>query len=158
MIFKELYKECCESCDHNVEAPSVKIIPVPRVHEVTDYGDYKGNPFSRQDIYIALKNDEVSRAMAKMTESYDMNSEDEEWLNKLNSEFHAENDLHGHVSEEDFELMVDIFERPVYCSSDDYPDANGAADLCVDLGSREAIASVYGYWMKKKEAKTWITS
>ena len=73
MIFKELYKECC---DHNVEAPSVKIIPVSRVHEVTDYGHYKGDPFSRPDIYIALKNDEVSRAMAKTTESHDMDTED----------------------------------------------------------------------------------
>ncbi|RVW34173.1 hypothetical protein CK203_092821 [Vitis vinifera] len=92
MIFKELYKECC---DRNVEAPSVKIIPVPG-------------------------NDEVSRAMAKTTASYDMDSEDEEWLKKLNN---------------------------------DYPDANGAADLCVDLGSREAIACVYGYWMKKRKRK-----
>lgn len=150
MIFKELYKECC---DRNVEAPSVKIIPVPGVHEVTDYGDYKGDPFSRPDTYIALKNDEVSRAMAKTTASYDMDSEDEEWLKKLNSEFHAENDLHGHVSEEDFELMVDAFEKAVYCSPDDYPDVNGAADLCVDLGSREAIACVYGYWMKKRKRK-----
>ena len=40
---------------------------------------------------------------------------------------------------------MDAFEKAVYCSPDDYLDANGAADLCVDLGSREAIASVYGY-------------
>ena len=40
---------------------------------------------------------------------------------------------------------MDAFERALYCSPNDYLNANGAADLCVALGSREAIASVYGY-------------
>ena len=40
---------------------------------------------------------------------------------------------------------MDAFERVVYCSPDDYLVATRATDLCVDLGSREAIASVYGY-------------
>lgn len=150
IIFKELYKECC---DRNVEAPSVKIIPVPGVCEVADYGDYRGNPFSRPDTYITSKDDEVSRAMEKRTASYDMDSEDEEWLSKLNNEFHADNDLHGQVSEENFELMVDAFEKAVYCCPDEYPDGNGIADLCVDLGSREAISSVYDYWMKKRKRR-----
>ena len=150
MIFKELYKECC---DRNVEAPSVKIIPVPGVHEVPDYGNYKGSSFSRPDTYISLKDDELSRAMARRTASYDMDSEDEEWLNKLNSKFSAENDLQCQISEENFELMVNAFEKVVYCSPDDYPDENGAADLCGDLGSREAITSVYSYWMKKRKRK-----
>ncbi|KAH0969025.1 hypothetical protein GBA52_029110 [Prunus armeniaca] len=43
--------------------------------------------------------------------NYDMDSDDEEWLKKFNSDFFAENELHDHVSEDNFELMVDRLRR-----------------------------------------------
>ncbi|BBG96971.1 Enhancer of polycomb-like transcription factor protein [Prunus dulcis] len=101
-IFKDLYKECS---DRVVPAPAIKFIPVPGVREVPGYADSHSTPFDRPESYIYLNDDEVSRAMAKRTANYDMDSDDEEWLKKFNSDFFAENELHDHVSEDNFELM-----------------------------------------------------
>lgn len=147
-IFKELYRECS---DHNVETPSVKIIPVPGVQEVSGYGDSNNTPFTRPpDSYINFQGDEVTRAMEKRSANYDMDSEDEEWLKTLNED----NELQECVSAENFELVVDAFEKALYCSPDKYYlDEETADNLCIDLGSREVVQSVYEYWMNKRKQK-----
>ncbi|KAJ7970553.1 Enhancer of polycomb-like protein [Quillaja saponaria] len=144
LVFKDLYKECSEL---NVPAPSPKSIPVPGVHEVSDYGDSCGVPFQRPDAYISMNGDELSRAMAKTTANYDMDSEDEEWLTKLN------NELQEHVSVDNFELMVDAFEKAFYGRPDDFSDEKAATDLCPDLGRRDVVEAVFSYWMRKRKQK-----
>lgn len=149
-IFKELYKECSH---RNLQAPVEKFIPVPGVLEVSGYGDSCDAPFLRPDSYITLDGDEVSRALANRTSNYDMDSEDEEWLNQFNNESCAGNDLYEHVTEDNFELMFDAFEKAFYCSPDDYSDEKAASSLCPDLGRREVIQAVYKYWIKKRKQK-----
>jgi hypothetical protein len=148
-LFKDLYKECS---DRNMLAPAVKNIPVPGVLEVLDYWNGNTTPFRRPDSYISVKDDEVSRAMARSTASYDMDSEDEKWLEKFNKENFTENELHQHVSENTFELMVDAFEKAYYFSPDDLPDEKAAANLCLDMG-RSVVEAVYNYWVKKRKQK-----
>lgn len=150
LIFKELHKECCE---RNVTATTVKNIPVPEIREVSDYGDSNSVPFMRPDSYIHLKGDEVSRALARRTSNYDMDGEDQEWLNRLNNEISWENDVDGPVSEEKFELMVDAFEKAFYCNPDDYSNEKAVADLSPYLSSREVVEAVYSYWMRKRKQK-----
>lgn len=149
-FFKDLYKECS---DRNMLAPTVKNIPVPGVVEVLDYWNGNTTPFRRPDSYISVKDDEVSRAIARSTANYDMDSEDEKWLEKFNKEKFTENELHQHVSENTFELMVDAFEKAYYFSPDDLPDEKAAANLCPDLGRSEVVEAVYNYWMKKRKQK-----
>ncbi|KAJ7942378.1 Enhancer of polycomb-like protein [Quillaja saponaria] len=144
LVFKDLYKECSE---RNVPAPSSKCIPVPGVHEISCYGDDNDVPFQRPDAYISFNGDELSRAMAKSTANYDMDSEDEEWLTKLNNEFQER------VSVDNFELMVDVFEKALFCNPDDFSDEKAAAVLCLDLGGREVVEAVFSYWMKKRKQK-----
>ncbi|KAA8544743.1 hypothetical protein F0562_019553 [Nyssa sinensis] len=150
LVFKELYRECSE---RNVQAPTVKTIPVPGVYEVTGYADNDSVPFLRPDSYISLNDDELSRALAKRTANYDMDSEDEEWLNKFNDESFAESELHEQVSKENFELIIDAFEKALYCSPDDYSVEKAAVNLCLDLERKEVIEAVYSYWLRKRKQK-----
>lgn len=150
LLFKDLYKECS---DRNMLAPIVKNIPVPGVLEVLDYRNGNNTPFCRPDSYICVKGDEVSRAMARSTANYDMDSEDEKWLERFNNECSTENEHHQHVSEDTFELIVDAFEKACYFSPDDLPDEKAAANLCPDLGRSEVVGAVYNYWMRKRKQK-----
>ncbi|KAL2458665.1 Enhancer of polycomb-like transcription factor protein [Abeliophyllum distichum] len=88
LICKELYKKCS---DHNVQGPATSVIPVPGVREVM-VPPYTDNiPYVRPDSFITVKDDERARALDKRTANYDMDSEDEEWLKKFNTEFNVEN-------------------------------------------------------------------
>lgn len=149
-IFRDLYKECAE---RNTPASSVKVIPVPGVSNVPDYGDGCNTPFIRPNSYISLNGDEVSRAMAKRTAIYDMDSDDEEWLKKLNSNVFSENQLHEHISEDTFELMIDVFEKAFHCNPNEITDEKGAVNICQDLYRKEVVEAVYGYWMKKRKQR-----
>lgn len=152
MHFKDLYKECSDR-NMPINTPSGKTIPVPGVTEVPGYGENPDSLFYRPDSYISIKDDEVSRALAKKNANYDMDSEDEEWLKKFNSEVLVENELHEHVSEDNFELMVDAFEKAFYCSPNDFSDEKVSANLFLDMGKREVVEALCGYWMKKRKQK-----
>ncbi|KAM2263996.1 uncharacterized protein LOC126628657 isoform X1 [Malus sylvestris] len=149
-IFKDLYKECS---DRSVPSPAVKFIPVPGVHEVPGYADGHHTPFHRPDSYISMNVDELSRAVGKRDANYDMDSDDEKWLKKFNSDFVAEDELDDHVSEDNFELIVDAIEKAFYYRPYDFSDDNPAANLCPEMGRREVIEAVYGYWMNKRKQK-----
>ncbi|KAK7268419.1 hypothetical protein RIF29_21117 [Crotalaria pallida] len=144
VVFKDLYKECA---DHIIPATVVKIIPVPGVRDVSDYADSNNVPFDRPDTYISANGDELSRALTRKTANYDMDSEDDDWLSKFNNEFHE------HVSEDNFELIVDALEKAYYWNPDDSYDETSAANRCQDLGSKEVVEAVYSYWMRKRKQK-----
>lgn len=145
-VFKELYRECS---DRNMQIPAAKIIPVPGVWEVPGYGDSSSACFLRPGSYIISKDDEISRAMAKRTAIYDLDSEDEEWVRKFNCAMCLETDL----KEEAFELIIDALEKAQFCSPDDYSDEEAAIDLCLDLERREVVEAIYRYWMAKRKQK-----
>ncbi|XP_057539568.1 uncharacterized protein LOC130817728 isoform X2 [Amaranthus tricolor] len=147
VVFKELYKVCGE---RNIvpTSPVVKIIPVPGVCEVTNLWDSPG-AFQRPESYIRTTSDELSRTLSKRTANYDMDSEDEEWLSKFNSELDASN----HVSDENFESIIDAFEKASYFNQEEANDEKTAANLCMDVASVEAAVPVYRYWSKKRKLK-----
>ncbi|XAR53484.1 hypothetical protein NMG60_11022056 [Bertholletia excelsa] len=150
LIFKELYKQCS---DRNAQTPSPNVIPVPGICEISGYAEVKYVPFRRPDSYISVKDDEVSRALAKRTANYDMDSEDEEWLRKFNNEFSVQNELGDPVSDDIFELIIDAFEKAFYCSPDDYADEEASVKLCLDLGRQDVVEAVYSYWLRKRKQK-----
>ncbi|KAK8546206.1 hypothetical protein V6N12_027002 [Hibiscus sabdariffa] len=132
------------------------MVPVPEVREVSGYDDRAFVPFCRPDLYISLDGDEVSRALAKRTTNYDMDSEDEEWLKKFNAEFFSGNGHCEHLSEDCFELMVDAFEKDAYlCSLDGNSNKEAAAaHLCLDLASAEVVEAVHAYWLRKRKGRS----
>ncbi|KAE9619281.1 putative enhancer of polycomb protein [Lupinus albus] len=144
VVFKDLYKECS---DHSIPATVPKLIPVPGVHDVSDYA-YSGSvSFERPDAYISANGDELSRAMTRKTANYDMDSEDEDWRSKFNNEFQE------HVSEDNFELIVNALEKAYFFNSGDFYDEKYAAIQCKEFGSKEVVEAVYSYWMRKREQK-----
>ncbi|GLT93305.1 hypothetical protein SLE2022_111040 [Rubroshorea leprosula] len=149
-VFKELYKECF---DRNVPSSSVKVIPVPGVREVPGFEDLASVSFRRPESYISVKADELSRAMAKRTAIYDMDSEDEEWRKEFNNEFFTGSNLLEHLSEDRFELMIDAFEKAHHFSPEDFSNEKAASKLCLDLGRREVVEAVCSYWLKRKEQR-----
>ncbi|TYH87992.1 hypothetical protein ES332_D01G156400v1 [Gossypium tomentosum] len=152
VIFKDLYKECSE---RNAPSSTAKMIPVPGVCEVSGYEDRAFVPFQRPDFYITLDGDEVSRALAKRTANYDMDSEDEEWLKNFNNAFFSGNGNCEHLSEDCFELMVDAFEKEAYFRTpDDHSDDKGATNLCLDLASGEVVEAVHAYWLRKRKRRS----
>ncbi|XP_043691837.1 uncharacterized protein LOC122642426 [Telopea speciosissima] len=150
-VFKELHKECY---DRNIKTPSDRTIPVPGVHDVPEYGDNKCYPYVRPERYITIKEDEVARALMKTTANYDIQPDDEEFLNNLNNEFYGgDNDGSGLISADNFEKIVDVFEKTAYCSPDDTADENKAAHLCLNFGRREIVVAIYNYWITKRKLK-----
>ena len=149
-IFKDLYKECS---DRNIPCSAAKAIPVPIVSEVPGYVDSSGVSFRRPDTYISVNDDEVCRAMAKSTANYDMDSDDEEWLSKFNDELVATDNHHECVSADNFELMVDAFEKGFFCNPDAFSNEEAPADICTHLGSQSIVESLFAYWTKKRKQR-----
>ncbi|KAL2458663.1 Enhancer of polycomb-like transcription factor protein [Abeliophyllum distichum] len=150
LIFKELYKKCS---DHNIQGTATSVIPVPGVREVL-VPPYTDNiPYVRPDSYITVKDDELARALDKRTANYDMDSEDEEWLKKFNTEFNVEKELHQLVIPEKFELIIDALERGFHSNADDRSDEKVADSLPMDLERKEVVESVHNYWIQKRRRK-----
>ncbi|KAF3548793.1 hypothetical protein DY000_02000168 [Brassica cretica] len=137
--FKEIYKECYE---RNVLEQSAKVIPIPGVTEVCGYADDYPS-FSMPVPYMSVKDDEVSRAMARTTAVYDMDSEDEEWLERQQLE------------EDTFELMIDGFEKFYFHNpADDLLDEKAASIASLSyLGRQDVVEAVYDYWARKRKQR-----
>ncbi|KAG4402281.1 hypothetical protein AAZX31_02G152200 [Glycine max] len=142
-VFKDLYKKCF---DRNTPATAAKVIPVPGVREVSSYAESNSFPYHRPVTYISAFGDELTRAMTRETANYDMDSEDEKWLKKFN-------EFQEHVSEDNFELIIDAMEKVYYYNPDETFDEKSAANGCQDLGSKEVVEAVYNYWMRKRKQK-----
>lgn len=142
LAFKNLYKECSE---REIPIPAAKYIPVPGVCEVSDYADSYTVPFNRPDSYISTDSDEFYRAMTCKTAIYDMDSGDEDWVSKFNKEFQE------HVSEDDFESIVDALEKTYHYNPDDCCDEKTVIYWCKNLVSKKAVEAVHGYWMRKRK-------
>ncbi|OVA03611.1 Enhancer of polycomb-like [Macleaya cordata] len=149
LIFKELHRECI---DRNVRAPPAKPIPVPSVREVPDYETNQYVPFVQPDAYIAVPDDEVARASMRKVANYDVDSGDEEWLEKLNNGHDKENSGLELVSVEKFEEIIDAFEKLAFYCPDNAFDENRAASVCPDLGMN-VVGPVYQHWLRKRKQK-----
>ncbi|OVA05957.1 Enhancer of polycomb-like [Macleaya cordata] len=148
--FKELHRECV---DRNMQAASAREVPVPGVHEVPGNGDIKQVQFVRPNAYIKMKDDEVARVLMRKTANYDIDSGDEEFLEKLNKDLCSGDDVPlRHVSDENFEEIIDVFEKAAYCTPDDVSDESRATKLCSDLRTG-IVTAVYQYWVEKRKQK-----
>ncbi|CAI9773917.1 unnamed protein product [Fraxinus pennsylvanica] len=148
-IFKELYKKCY---DHNVQVPATSVIPVPGVREVLD-PPYTNTPYVIPNSYITVRDDELARALDKRTANYDMDSEDEEWLNKFNTEFNVEKELHNRVTPERFELIIDALERRFHSNADDWSNEKVVDSVQMDQERKEVVEAVHRYWIQKRKRK-----
>ncbi|KAG9444435.1 hypothetical protein H6P81_015775 [Aristolochia fimbriata] len=155
MMFKELHRECCE---RNLQAATaVRTIPVPGVREVVGYEDGDNFQFVRPDVYISVEDDEIQRALMADSLYYDMDSEDEDWLEQLNCDVcesgNSEDGHNSHISKDNFEKIMYAFEKTAYSHPDDFSEESKALSLCPDLGRREILTVIFDYWLKKRKQK-----
>ncbi|RID72975.1 hypothetical protein BRARA_B00149 [Brassica rapa] len=131
-----------------VTQQNVKVIPIPGVREVCGYADDDSPSFSMPVHYISVKEDEVSRAMARSSAIYEMDSDDEEWLRKQNVEVFGKED--EEVLERDaFELMIDGFEKRCFHSlGDDLVDEKATV-----VAREEVVEAVHDYWLRKRKKR-----
>ncbi|KAL4557414.1 hypothetical protein LXL04_035591 [Taraxacum kok-saghyz] len=146
-VFRELYRKCFERSIKLLKSTLASIIPVPRVNEVKGYADVACVPFKMPDLYISSRGDEVSRVLERSDAVYDMDSDDENWLKKFNV------DRDVKVNEDDFEKIIDAFEKGVYECPEDYADVAAVVDRCQMVASKEVLEGVYDYWMAKRKKK-----
>ncbi|ESQ40375.1 hypothetical protein EUTSA_v10012741mg [Eutrema salsugineum] len=153
--FKEIYNECYE---RNILEQNAKVIPIPGVREVSGYSeDIADFPsFVMPVPYISVKEDEVTRAMARNIAIYDMDSEDEEWLERQNEEMLGEEHEQSQRLEQDaFELMIDGFEKCFFQSpADDLLNEKAATVASLSyLGRQEVVEAVHDYWARKRKQR-----
>lgn len=150
-VFKELHKECIE---RNLQGIPTRIVPVPGVREVSGYEESCPYRFERPDSYIHVENDEVDRMLMSESAPYDMDSGDEEWLERLNTS-HSSGDVDRSslISKDDFERIISAFEKAAYSHPDDVSDQGTAAALCSQFGNWTTVGDVYDYWTKKRRQK-----
>ncbi|PKA55053.1 hypothetical protein AXF42_Ash003690 [Apostasia shenzhenica] len=155
LSFKELIAECLQRNIHPKEDNSVRIIPVPVFHVVPDYEDDTIVTFERPEQYIRMKHDdEILRAMVSDVPHYDMDSEDEEWLNRQNSGFlNLDSGAQSYVSGDSFERMIFAFERDAYYTPSKVLLLENELNGFEELGSKDRLAIVYDYWLKKRKQK-----
>ncbi|GER28301.1 enhancer of polycomb-like transcription factor protein [Striga asiatica] len=146
LIFKELYKECYE---RNILSPAASVIPVPGVQEVLGLAKMDFKPYVRPNSYIRMRDDELTRALAKKSPIYDMGSDDELWLAELNEEF-CGGEL---ITPESFESIIDALEKGSHCNPEENFDEQGFSDFCMHLERREVVEAIHGYWVKKRKQK-----
>ncbi|XP_010552930.1 PREDICTED: uncharacterized protein LOC104823188 isoform X2 [Tarenaya hassleriana] len=155
LAFKDMYKDCYE---RNVLEPNIKVIPIPGVREVMgfeeDINSHHHCFFSRPVSYIAMKEDEVSRALARSSAVYDMDSEDEEWLKRYNREMPGGVETSHQLQLDSFETMIDGFEKACFLSpDDDLSDEKATITSLCYLGKQEVLEAVYGYWTRKRKQR-----
>ena len=143
-VFKELHKECLE---RNFQEIPSRTVPIPGVFQVSGFEESYLSHFKRPDLYIRSGIDEVERALTSEKALYDMDSGDEEWLEKLN----ANQSLI--ISMDDFERIITVLEKAAYSHPDDASDHAKAAALCSTFGTWSRIGDVHDYWMKKRRQK-----
>lgn len=153
LIFKELHAECCQRNNHHEDA-SVKFIPVPVFKDVPTYEDDRASSFVRPEQYILMKHDdEILRATVSETPYYDIDSGDEEWLQKHNSSCSTTENDTSYISEDTFERMIFTFEKNSFYNSSNVTPLEGEPSNHEELGSKYMVADVYDYWLKKRKQR-----
>ncbi|KAF8654917.1 hypothetical protein HU200_061346 [Digitaria exilis] len=132
-----------------------KTIPIPGVHEVSD--DMEGivaDPFSRPVLdYIRVVDDEIARALSRDS-IYDMDSEDERWLIQLNHAYSNQNSSQQkHISYEDFEMIISIFEKDAYNNPQGTSDLSELLSRYPGLGKDDNVHDLYEYWTNKRSKR-----
>ncbi|CAN6438737.1 unnamed protein product [Victoria cruziana] len=154
VVFKELYKECVE---RNAVSTPVRFIPTPVVREVPDYESTYSPSFVRPSEYITDVDDEIGRALADDSVVYDIDSDDERWLDEI--EWHDKGGDRGelstcdHIPMDVFEKVMDRLEKIAFRQLDDISNIDVVTDLCTDLLEKDKVNVIYDYWLGKRKQK-----
>ncbi|KAK6912680.1 Enhancer of polycomb-like, N-terminal [Dillenia turbinata] len=144
MLFKELHEECY---NRNIRAASIKNIPIPGVRlieECDDNGIEVPFVLSSPKYFRQVETD-VDMAMDPTRVLYDMDSDDERWLQTSSR---AEK-----ISEDLFEKTMDMFEKVSYAQQQDHFTPEEIDELMDGAESMEVIKMIHKHWQHKRQQK-----
>ncbi|GBG87411.1 hypothetical protein CBR_g45468 [Chara braunii] len=154
--FKESHEECYQ---RNIRVSSTRQIPVPGVREVHDYGARRYGPrFVRPcNRYIQQKGaGEADLALLGSRVIYDLDSEDEEWLEKVYPSL-AGGEEGGsaaaeRLTDEKMERIMDLLEKGSVTLNREVP-VEMACVYCSDIAPRQLVEAVHAHWIARREKK-----
>ncbi|KAK6140835.1 hypothetical protein DH2020_025429 [Rehmannia glutinosa] len=143
-------RRCMRSVTIEIFVLLLKNIPIPGVRLVEESDDYGDEvPFVRNStMYFRQVQTDAEMAMDPSHILYDMDSDDEQWLmaHKNSTDKHK-----YEISEEFFEMAMDMFEKFSYAKRrDNFTDAE-IEELAIGIGSVEAAKLIYQHWRQKRE-------
>ncbi|KAL2609279.1 hypothetical protein R1flu_027852 [Riccia fluitans] len=152
-LFKDLHDDCFQ---RTVRAATVRHIPIPGVKQIPEAprtGARFVRPYAK---YIHQIDGEVEAALTSSRVIYDMDSEDEDWLNEVNLEnvTSKESERRPRIEEDTLERVIDKLEKISYLRSQQEPILSEvAAEVCQTLASPEEVKAIYVYWHNKRTRK-----
>ncbi|KAH9602929.1 hypothetical protein KSS87_023277 [Heliosperma pusillum] len=149
--FKEMHEECY---NRNLRAASVKNIPIPGVRLIEEnVGSVLEVQFMRPSSkYHQQLDADIDIAMNPSRVLYDMDSDDEQWLQKRRGLDFSDLGC-GDVSDETFEKTMDAFEKFAYAKQCDHFSLDELEDAMAGFGPFNTILNIYEHWREKREKK-----
>lgn len=151
-LFKEMHEECY---NRNVRAASVKNIPIPGVcliEEIDDNGTEV--PFVRNSPkYFRQIETDVDMALDPSRILYDMDSDDEHWISKIQNSTEVNEGTWEEFSEDMFEKVMDMFEKAAYVQQCDEFTFDELDELMVGFGPTKLVRIIHEYWQRKRQKK-----
>ncbi|KAL3699408.1 hypothetical protein R1sor_017430 [Riccia sorocarpa] len=146
-LFKDLHDECFQ---RTVRAATVRHIPIPGVKQIPELprtGARFMRPYAK---YIRQIDVEVESALTSPRVIYDMDSEDELWLNELVTS--SDNEFEPRIEEDTLERVIDKLEKMSFLRSQQEPllSYEEAAQVCHDLATPEVVKAIHVYWHDKR--------
>ncbi|CAL9061106.1 unnamed protein product [Musa banksii] len=151
-IFKQMHEKCY---NQNIRAASIKNIPIPGVHMLSDGDDgYVEVPFVRgSSKYFRQMGTEVDLALDSSHVLYDVDSEDEKWICTMRVTMDAMDGKMPEVTEDIFEKVIDMFEKLAYTLQSEEFTNDDIERYMADVGPANVVKVIYEYWRLKRKKK-----
>ncbi|XP_076946802.1 uncharacterized protein LOC143618482 isoform X1 [Bidens hawaiensis] len=148
LVFKEMHEECH---NRNIRAASIKNIPIPgvRLIQADGHSHQKEGCFTRTPWYLRQVRDDVEMAMDASRVTYDMDSEDEEWVCRSRGKDGDD----GIISDELFEKVMDMLEKVSYAQRRDLFSSGEVDELIARVTPLQVAKSIYDHWRDKRQRK-----
>ncbi|GMJ15634.1 hypothetical protein like AT4G32620 [Hibiscus trionum] len=150
-LFKDMHEECY---NRNVRAASVKNIPIPGVRLVEEYDEnatevtFVRSPFQ----YLRQVETDVEMALDPSRVFYDMDTDDEQWISRIRRSSESDGSSSSlEFSDENFEKIMDMFEKAAYTQRCDQFNSDVIQELMAGVGSMELIRAIYEHWREKRQ-------
>lgn len=151
-IFKQMHEKCY---NQNIRAASIKNIPIPGVHMLSDGDDgYVEVPLVRgSSKYFRQMGTEVDLALDPSRVLYDVDSEDEKWICTMRVTMDAMDGKMPEVTEDMFEKVIDMFEKLAYTLQSEEFTNDDIKRYTADVGPADIVKVIYEYWRLKRKKK-----
>ena len=161
-IFRRMYNG---SVQRSAQTVPIKSLPIPGIRLIEDDALSRPGSFSRPHYAIMQTSNEIESALRNNRVLYDLDSEDEAWLddyNKLQSNSKADDNgnVKTFITDDVLERVMDLLEKVAYRQKEDSMGDNedsieimDALRLYQDLAPADVVEAIHTYWLTKRLKK-----